>query len=287
MNDENEVGLDHYAKVNQRRWEKCVRDGEGCTIPWLDLDLDMLRQFGAGDLDPLPEVLAARGFAEKFPADMLAGVRGKGVLCLGAGGGQQSAVFGLLGARVTVLDLAQGQLEGDRKAAEHYGYEVTTIHAHMRDLSALPDGSFDIVYATGLSYVPDIRQIYAGVAGVIRPGGTFRLDVNNPALQFVRWDGEAYRIAQPYCEVIEHREDDMFEFRHYVDDALGGLLDAGFTLRLVLDPARYRKPPANAPPGSWKHAEAYVGLVGWVVVATKDMKPLRKRTHGAAGRRER
>jgi SAM-dependent methyltransferase len=215
--------------------------------------------------------MAVRGFAEKFPANILAGIQGKDVLCLGAGGGQQSAVFGLLGARVTVLDLAQGQLEGDRKAAAHYGYEVTTIHADMRDLSALPEESCDIVYATGLCYVPDIRQIYVEIARVIRPGGVLRLDVGNPALQFVAWDGEGYRITKPYCEVIQHREDDMFEFRHYMDDIFTGLLDAGFSLRLVLDPGRDKKPPPDAAPGSWAHEDAYVGSSGCVILAEKDL----------------
>ena len=53
----------------------------------------------------------------------------KDVLCLAAGGGQQSAVFGLLGARVTVIDFTQGQLDGDITAAKHYGYPVETICA--------------------------------------------------------------------------------------------------------------------------------------------------------------
>jgi len=37
------------------------------------------------------------------------------VLCLASGGEQQSAIFGLLGADVTVLDLCAQQLAGDRQ----------------------------------------------------------------------------------------------------------------------------------------------------------------------------
>ncbi len=50
MSEKNEVAMDDFAKVNQRRWEKCVRDGEGCTIPWLDLDIVLLRQFATGEM---------------------------------------------------------------------------------------------------------------------------------------------------------------------------------------------------------------------------------------------
>ena len=51
---------DEVAAINERHWEKCVKDGVGSTIPWLDLDPDMLRQFARGELDPAPELLAKR-----------------------------------------------------------------------------------------------------------------------------------------------------------------------------------------------------------------------------------
>ena len=41
-------------------------------------------------------------------------IAGKGVLCLAGGGGQQSAAFALLGAKVTVLDFSETQLERDK-----------------------------------------------------------------------------------------------------------------------------------------------------------------------------
>jgi ubiquinone/menaquinone biosynthesis C-methylase UbiE len=57
----------------------------------------------------------------------------------------ESAAFALLGPRVTVFDLSEGQLERDRQAARHYGQAVRTIQGDMRDLSQLADISFDIV----------------------------------------------------------------------------------------------------------------------------------------------
>lgn len=71
----------------------------------------------------------------------------------------------------------------------------------MRDLSCLDDESFDLVYGTGTCFVPDARQVYAGVARVLRPGGLFRVDFCNPARELVdggSWDGGAYRITVPY-----------------------------------------------------------------------------------------
>jgi 2-polyprenyl-3-methyl-5-hydroxy-6-metoxy-1,4-benzoquinol methylase len=61
----------------------------------------------------------------------------KNVLLLASGGGQQSSIFGILNAKVTVLDLSTSQLENDKKAAKHYGYKVKTIEGEIANLSAL------------------------------------------------------------------------------------------------------------------------------------------------------
>jgi ubiquinone/menaquinone biosynthesis C-methylase UbiE len=85
-----------------------------------------------------------------------------------------------------VLCLACG---GDRKAAEHYGYEITTIHGDMRDLSMLDDESFDMVYGTAITYVPDAQEVYTQVDRVLRPGGLYHSDWYQPAIHFIGWDG--------------------------------------------------------------------------------------------------
>jgi SAM-dependent methyltransferase len=178
-------------------------------------------------------------------------------------------VFGLLGARVTVVDLAEGRLEGDRKAAAHYGYDVTTFHADMRDLSCLPDLAFGLVYGTGLSYVPGVHQVYAGVARVLRTGGLFRVDFGQPAVHFTAWDGEGYRITRPYAERVDWRADGAIEFRHYMDDIFNGLLDLGFSIRRVCEAPYCEHLAPSAIPGSWLHEQAYVAGE-FAIVARKD-----------------
>ena len=65
---------------------------------------------------------------------------------------------------MTSVDIAEGQLAGDRTAAAHYGYEISTIRTDMRDLSTLDADAFDLVYqGPSMSWVPDVR--------VLRPGG--------------------------------------------------------------------------------------------------------------------
>jgi SAM-dependent methyltransferase len=252
-----------------------VAEGCGFTRPWLNLDRSLIRQYVRGLLQPVPAPLI-----EIYPANVLAGVEGKDVLCLASGGGQQSAVFGLLGARVTVVDLAEGQLEGDRAAAAHYGYEVTTIRADMRDLSRLDDDAFDVAYqAPSMAYVPDVRQVYAGVARVLRRGGLYRVCFTNPATEFTdwnSWDGEGYRIVQPYAEKTERSAAEQPEgepagsvqFRHYMAEIFDGLVAVGMSIQQVEDDPQYFDPQnAQAEPGTWAHWLTYVGA--FAVVAKK------------------
>ena len=257
---------DEVATANERLWEREVQKGCGFTIPWLDLDTEVIRQYARGTLESAPEPLSVMS-----PHSILAEVDGTDVLCLACGGGQQSAVFALLGARVTVIDLARGQLRGDREAAAHYGYEIATIHGDMRDLSPLGDESFDIVYGTAMCYVPNAQQVYREVARVLRTGGLYRSDWHQPALQFVTWDGNGYRVAKPYAEKIDRREDGGIEFRHYMDDILNGLLEVGLSIRQVEDLSRHVKPDSQAPEGSWAHERTYFGGE-FVVVAQKGWR---------------
>jgi SAM-dependent methyltransferase len=262
---------DEIAAINERHWEWAVEKGAGCTIPWLDLDLALLRCYADGELSPVPEQLTWI-----YPPDVLVGVRGQDVLCLASGGGQQSAVFGLLGARVTVLDLTEAQLEGDRCAAAHYGLDLTTIRGDMRDLSCLADESFDLVYqGNSMAWVPDPKQIYVGVARILRPGGVYRVDFANPATEFMdltAWDGEGYRITVPYAEtvMIEHPSDggpDSIQFRHHMGSIFNGLLAVGLSIEQVQDSPQYFRQTVEAPPGSWDHWMMYCG--GFAIVARK------------------
>ena len=197
---------DEVGATNERHWERMVKERCEFTRPWLDLDRNQIRQYAQGQLDPIPASLI-----ELYPASLLEGIEGKRVLCLASGGGQQSAVFGLLAGEVTVVDLAEGQLEGDRIAAAHYGYEVTTVQADMRELSCIEEASFDLVYqAPSMAYIPDVALVYAEVARVLVSGGLYRVCFSNPATEFVdwnSWDGQGYRIVMPYSERVERPPD--------------------------------------------------------------------------------
>src|SRR5262245_60237363 len=131
--------LDDVARFNRERWDDLARTRVTFSQPWVDLD-------------------AASARARVDLEGMLGDVAGFDVLCLAGGGGQQSAAFALLGAHVTVLDFSSIQLGRDRDTAARYGVTVRTLEGDMRDLSALADGAFDLVWhAHAVNFVPDPR----------------------------------------------------------------------------------------------------------------------------------
>src|SRR3712207_564706 len=128
--------MDDLAHYNRERWEDLAAAHVVFSRPWLQLT-----------------PATARALVD--PVGLLGDVTGKDVLCLASGGGQQSAAFALLGANVTVVDLAPTQLQRDQEAAAHYGLTIRTLQADMRDLSALESSSFDVVWhAYSINFIP-------------------------------------------------------------------------------------------------------------------------------------
>lgn len=254
MSNQNSV-----ADINKKFWERLVKEDCGFTRPWLDLDPIIVRKFANGQLKHILEPLN-----DIFPASVLFDIKGKNVLCLASGGGQQSAIFGVLGAKVTVVDISVGQLAGDKKAAEHYGYKINTVQADIRNLSALSDKSFDLVYqAPSMGYIPDIKQVYSEVARVLRSGEVYRADAQNPISQFVdesSWDGKGYRIAIPYSVKKQNRtgNKEVIEFRHHLDDIFNGLIECGFTIERVQEAPSDLYQNGQDKPGSWGHSLRYL-----------------------------
>lgn len=221
---------------------------------------EVLRRFEAWarpDADPRPANAAAWDalaedprFAGPIPLSAgaidpwLGEVAGRDLLCLGAGGGRQGPLHAAAGARVTVVDLSERQIEHDRRAG------LRVVRTSIDDLSPLAAASFDVVVQPVSScYVPDVRRVYAEVARVLRPGGLYVAQHKQPAS--LQGGLEPYRDGLPLPPSTEpHREAGTLEFLHTLEALLGGLCAAGFVIEDVAEPPRA---DALAPPGTPGH----------------------------------
>lgn len=260
--------MDELATYNKARWEELAQSNIEYSRPALDLTLESARRM----VDP-------EGILDE--------ITGKDVLCLAGGGGQQSAAFALLGATVTVLDLAVTQLERDQQAARHYGVTVETVQGDMRDLSAFRDAAFDIIYhAHSLNFVPDARQVFREVARVLKRGGFYRMSCSNPFFHGMDerdWNGEGYVLKFPYDDGAElvyedpcwefdagdgttQRVQGPREFRHSLNSLVNGLVEQGSVLRGVWE---FMSDDRYAESGTWEHFKAVAPpyLTFWAVLA--------------------
>lgn len=244
--------MDELARYNQVRWEALAEANVEFTQPMLDLSLKSAKSLWD-------------------PHELIPDVVEKEVLCLAASGGQQAVLFGLLGAEVTVFDLAPTQLERDKIAAEHYGYALKTVVGDMRDLSTFEDKQFALVYqAYSINFVDDTAPVFAEVARVLQPGGRYHLQFANPFTQSVddeAWDGETYLLQHPYIDGFEVTryypqwdiEDDKGgwikvdspkEYRHALGTVINGLIRNGFHILHFEEAVSTVEEPE---PGTWEH----------------------------------
>jgi SAM-dependent methyltransferase len=223
-------------------------------------------------------------------------VSGRDVLCLAASGGQQTAAFGLLGARVSVFDLSENQLAQDAAVARHYGFPITLQQGDMRDLGVYADRSFDIVWqAHGINFVPDAKPVIREVARLLRPGGLYRLQITNPYAHGVwqRWNGHGYEVTQAYVDggEIEYRKTEWTietpegelrailgprEFRHSLETIVNTLLDCRLRLLGLWEQSEPPAPDEVNEPGSWLHFKSRMPpwITLWAVQKATLSQPL-------------
>jgi SAM-dependent methyltransferase len=275
---------DEIARINRETFAREKQEGKEWTIPWLDLDVSAFREYREGQRTELPTPF----FDDPALRLMMEKTAGMEVLCLAGGGGQQSAVYSLLGAKVTVVDLTPEQLEGDKAAADHYGYPVTLHQGDMRDLSFLPSTHFDRVHQPiSTLYIPDLDELYAGVARILKPGGLYFSDYTFPMLDIAdkrEWDGKGYPvlITEPYRRgALYEKEDEKIslsegkfygEFHHLLSDIVNGHIRRGLELRGLWENPR---PDGivdlgRLEPGSKEHRDRYIPF-GITVVAKRKI----------------
>ena len=244
--------MDEINKANRERWNALASANVEWSQPFLDYTPEKAAKY-------------------IFRYDIIKDVVGKSVLCLASGGGQDSAAFGLLGAKVTVMDLSDIQLERDRQAAAHHGLQVEVIQGDMRDLSRFPDNTFDVVWQPySVNFVPSVEPVYQGVARILKPGGIYYMGFANPFAHAVDdevWDGKAYALYRPYIDgedltdYFPHwdvaqedgstiKVDSPHEFRHNLSTVLNSLAQNGF---IFLHLQEYIIKDEDPEPGSWPH----------------------------------
>lgn len=172
------------------------------------------------------------------PRTWFGDLKGKKILGLASGGGQQIPIFSAAGARCTVMDYSERQLESERLVAGREGYEVAIVKADMTKAFPFGDDSFDLIFhPVSNCYVKDVLHVWRECSRVLRQGGVLLAGLDN-SINFLFDEDETKMVhslpfdplSDPdlYKESIQR--DWGIQFSHSIEEQIDGQLKAGFKL---------------------------------------------------------
>ena len=218
-----------YSEINAQTIDRWIQDGWEWGVPIThQAYLDAL----AGNWDV---VLTP---TKPVPKAWFGDLKGKRVLGLASGGGQQMPIFAALGAVCTVLDYSPAQLESERMVSQREGYDIRIIRADMTKPLPFDDNAIDLIFhPVSNCYVREVRPIFRECFRVLKPGGAL-LGGYDMGINFLV-DEKEERIVNslPFDPITDpalmaqlQKNDDGVQFSHTLEDQVGGQLAAGFQI---------------------------------------------------------
>ena len=222
-----------YIKNNSEIWDTRAKNNDVWSIPVSDTEIEDARE-GNWSILLTPEKAVPRNW---FPKD----IKGKDILCLASGGGQQGPILAAAGANVTVFDNSMGQLQKDIYVAERNDLQIRVVQGNMQELSAFADETFDlIVHPWSNNYVDNVLPVWKECARVLRNGGVLLAGFGSP-LEYI-FDIKKFengilepRYSIPYAD-IDHLDDENVRkvvseegycWGHKLEDQIQGQISAG------------------------------------------------------------
>ncbi len=225
---------DNYTNINSSVIDSWVEDGWEWSLP---ISAEEFKKAQNGEwsvvLTPIKPV----------PHDWFCDLKDANVLGLASGGGQQMPIFAACGAKCTVLDYSELQLNQERIVAEREGYDINIVKADMTKPLPFEDGSFDLIFhPVSNCYIEDVLHVWRECYRVLKKGGILLAGFSNCVNYFLDDEGERAVHALPYNPLKDEKlyEEAMksnsgIQFSHTIDEQIGGQLKAGFTLSDIFE----------------------------------------------------
>jgi SAM-dependent methyltransferase len=185
---------------------------------------------------------------------LLGDVRGRRVLVLGCGGGEDAIALARRGAQVAGIDLSDERVRSARELAQKESLEVPFVQGNIEELPDVDTESQDIVVSSqALNYVEHADRCFAEAFRVLKPAGVFVFSVQHP-MDACLGDHAPYALEKGYWQVQHDWEWEFMEaglkerFRSWyrtVADWYALLQGAGFQVERLLEPAPPSEPPTE------------------------------------------
>ena len=181
--------------------------------------------------------------AKFVPHEWFGDLKGKKLLGLASGGGQQIPVFTALGAECTVLDYSDMQLENERMVAERENYKVNIVKADMTKSLPFEDESFDIIFhPVSNCYIESVEPVFKECYRILKKGGILLCGLDIGTNYTVDEKEEKIINSLPFNPLVNEEQRKQLEeqdcgiqFSHTISEQIGGQLKAGFRLTDIYD----------------------------------------------------
>lgn len=229
--------MNEYIQFNKDAWDNRVKNKNRYTLPMShETFIQQLEQ-------PLSVALT---IGKSVPIEWFEKTKGKKILGLACGGGQQSAVFASHGYDVTIMDFSQEQLDNDVLVAKRENFKITTVQSDMTQPFPFDDESFDIIFCPVSNvFIQDLTNLWNECYRILRPEGLLMVGYMNPwAYMFDMdevWDHPEITLTPkftiPFDSVSLKEQGKIqidsqygYEFSHTLETQIGGQLRAGFAM---------------------------------------------------------
>lgn len=224
----------NYQDINAKTIDRWVEEGWEWGIP---VDRETCERARKGDWSVLLTP------THPVPREWFGDIRGKRILGLASGGGQQMPLFALAGADCTVLDYSDRQLESERKLSEREGYSIEIVKADMTKPLPFADESFDLIFhPVSNDYVREVEPIFRECFRVLKKGGELLAGLSNELNYAISEDEKSLVFKMPFDPLVNEEQrrfleavDCGMQFSHTLEEQLGGQLKAGFILLDLYD----------------------------------------------------
>ena len=183
--------------------------------------------------------LAFEGGALATIREMAGDLRNKQVCVIGSGDNMAAYALSGLGAVVTSTDISEERLKLAASRAETLGVSIDFVRSDAADLGFADDSTFDLVCSTNgfFVWIADLGAVFHEVSRVLKPGGAYVFYDIHPFMRPWKEQVTPIEMAKPYWDVGPFREsaDESYEFNWTLADLLNPLVQAGLTLKKVVE----------------------------------------------------
>lgn len=223
-----------YQDINAETIDRWCADGWEWGVP-ISHEAYLAAKAGSWDVLLTPN--------KPVPHEWFGELKGKKILGLASGGGQQMPIFTALGASCTVLDYSQHQLDSEKQVSQREGFEIEIIRADMTKPLPFPDGCFDLIFhPVSNCYVAEVEPIWRECFRVLKPGGVLLAGLDNGVNFWFDDNEERLTYTMPFNPLVNPDQKELLErldcgvqFSHTIDEQIGGQLKAGFILTDVFE----------------------------------------------------